>query len=302
MNMNMSRRKALMTGIVGAPAVLHTEDAEAAGESWSHVVDQPVLEKTDQPTVVAMMGQHCHNPIMLELNLRAILAKMNWRILFTQYSEFLTKELIDIADVTITLIGNSDYDRHSVGYSPYGVVENRPPRSRFMTEEQEHAIYDNVANKGKGYLCLHNSICSPRPLIKKMLAHDWAMHPPIQNVQYRDFNPDHPISRGIEPFLVSDEQFFARLHNPDHTVLFESTGTRYLQKGISGWCNDYGKGRFVTLLPGHTEFVWRNPSFQELVLRSCLWLMKKAIPENTRELVDAQRPMDKVVGTIEWRQ
>ncbi|MFC1551341.1 hypothetical protein ACFL6P_02130 [Candidatus Latescibacterota bacterium] len=45
---------------------------------------RPDVAETDtRPVVFAFMGQHCHNPIFMEQNLRYMLAKMNWRILFT---------------------------------------------------------------------------------------------------------------------------------------------------------------------------------------------------------------------------
>ncbi|MFC1551418.1 ThuA domain-containing protein [Candidatus Latescibacterota bacterium] len=299
-----SNNKISRRNIIKAGAAAGIAGSVTAIESESQARN---FEKTDQPTIVAYMGQHCHNPIMLELNLRGTLAKMNWRVLFTQYGELFTPELIDIADVCLTFAGNTNnngnfYKDFAVGYVPEGVVEKRPPSGKFMREDQERAIHENVQNRGMGFLSLHNSIYRPRPLIMNMLDCEWAMHTPIQNVMYWKFNNSHPITRGIEPFMESDEQFFSRNHNPGHTILFESKGADYNHETVSGWCGDYGKGRFVSLLPGHTEFVWRNPGWQQLVLRSCLWLMKMPIPENTLELVEAQRPYSGDYGKITWQK
>lgn len=284
-----SRRRILKTSVAGIAG------AAATNLALPHRADA-AIEKDGRPIILAFMGQHCHNPIFMELNLRAMLAKMNWRILFTQYSEFLTPENIGKADILITLAGSNTYQGWSVGYTTEGLVEHRPPPAPYMTPEQEDAIIDGIKNRGMGYLCLHNSLWSPSPKLFEILGHEWGFHPPLQPVLYKDFNQDHPITRGFDFWVEDDEQFFARLKNPNHTVLFHSEGTRDHRETIAGWCFEYGKGRVVAMLPGHTEFVWQHPSWQQLILRSCLWGLRQPIPDDTSGLVPSKRPWIKNVG------
>ena len=72
-----SRRNVLKAGIAGASAAMTASITTPQSEA---------ALKDDRPTLLALMGQHCHNPIFMEQNLRFTLAKMNWRILFAQYS------------------------------------------------------------------------------------------------------------------------------------------------------------------------------------------------------------------------
>lgn len=255
-------------------------------------------EKDDRPLVFAFMGQHCHNPIHMEISLRGILAKMNWRVRFTQYSEFVTPEELSQCDVFISLRGEESGFRNSVRYAPGPVIEERHPEgdTPWMTAEQEEAIYDNVKNRGMGWLALHNTMWVFRPKIVEILGADVRMHSPIQPVLYRNFNQDHPITKGLPQWIEDDELFFARMTNPSNTVLFNSWGVHDTRESVAGWCNDFGKGRFVSLYPGHTEGVWRHPVYQQLILRSCLWTMKQPIPENTAELVSSRSPMRKTIG------
>ena len=50
------------------------------------------------------------------------------------------------------------------------------------------------------------------------------------------------------------------------------------------------------MLPGHTVWIWMHPKYQELILRSALWLLKKPIPDNTAELVPSKSVHVKEVG------
>ncbi|MBA7544873.1 hypothetical protein ES705_37234 [subsurface metagenome] len=279
---NPSRRNVLkksLTGVAGAAAANLALPRRA----------KAAIEKDGRPVILAFMGQHCHNPIFMELNLRATLAKMNWRVFFTQYGEFVTPENIAKADVLITLAANNTYKGWSVGYTPEGLVEERPTTKPYMTAEQEDAIIDGIKNRGMGFMCLHNSLYKPTPKLQALLAHEFGFHPPVQPVLYKDLNQEHPITRGLDYWVEDDEQFFARLGNPDHTVLFKSEGARDHRETIAGWCFEHGKGRVVAMIPGHTEFVWQHPTWQQLVLRSCLWQMRMPIPDDTLSLVARQK-------------
>ena len=292
---NPSRRELLKTGLTGAAGAVAV-NIVSSGKA------NAAIKKDGRPIILAFMGQHCHNPIFMELNLRAMLAKMDWRILFTQYSEFLTPENIAMADIVITLAGVNSYKGFSVGYVPEGLVEKRPEPAPFMTEEQGDAIIDGVKNRGMGFLCLHNTIWQPAPKLFEILGCEVAMHPPIEAVWYKNMNQSHPITKGLEPWVEDDEQFFAKITNPNHTILYSSEGTVDHRETTAGWCFDYGKGRIVTMLPGHTEFIWQHPTWQQLMLRSCMWMLRKEIPENTLDLVASKHAGVRTVGGFESKR
>jgi len=277
-----TRRDILKTGALGTAA------AGAAPK-------QSDAAETGRVRVVAIMGDYWHNPISREINLRGIFGKQDWEVLFTSWSEFLTPEVIGSADLLITHRWNGSRD-YTVGFVPKGLVASRPKDAEYMSAEQEDAIIDNIRNRGMGFLSLHCAFWDTRPKIREMLAHEQGFHPHVQSILIKRLNKNHPITRGMEQFVEDDEQFMAKVTNPNHTILFYSEGTRDHREAVSGWCFEYGKGRVVQLLPGHTEFMWEHPGYQQLVLRSALWLLKKPVPENTADLVPKKSPWIRPVG------
>ncbi|MEQ9565622.1 MAG: ThuA domain-containing protein, partial [Pseudomonadales bacterium] len=144
----------------------------------------------------------------------------------------------------------------------------------YMTPEQENAIIRNVRDRGMGLVAFHCSIWNQTDQFAELLGVEPIMHGEIQPVVLKDFNQDHPITSGLDPFFINlDEQFAAILLNEEYTPLFMSEAVHDKRYALGGWCGQYGKGRFVSLLPGHTQFPWRHPEYQKIVWRSAHWAM-----------------------------
>ena len=235
-----------------------------------------VAKSNDRFKIVALMGDYWHNPIALEQHVRQIFSKTA-DIYFCMASRFLTPEILNDADLLITERWHGPDSR---GWNPGGVVQSRPEPDDFMTDAQEEAIIRNIKDRGMGWLACHCSFWNQRPRIKDLLGCEPILHQEIQPLRIQDLNQDHPITRGIKPFTVNlDEQFDAIMINKQNTVLFRSTALHDKRIATSGWCRDYGKGRFVALLPGHTQWAWKDPIYQEIVWRSGFWAMNRQIPK-----------------------
>jgi len=80
----------------------------------------------------------------------------------------------------------------------------------------------------------------------------------------------HPITEGITKFRMQDaleEADFHPLSNAE-TLMFAT------QKGNvfpTAWCMEFGLGRIVTLLPGHSIETFDSAPFNKLVLQSMEW-------------------------------
>ncbi len=234
------------------------------------------LRASGTTKVVALMGDYWHNPVALERDTRQIFKSSGWEVTFCQASRFLTPDVIDQADVLFLLrYGGPD----SLGWTAEGRVTERNPGDPYMTPEMENAVIRNVRDRGMGLLAFHCTIWNETEQFAELLGVEPIMHGQIQPVVLKDFNQDHPITAGMEPFFINlDEQFAAILLNEDYTPLFMSEAVHDKRYALGGWCGQYGKGRVVSLLPGHTQFPWRLPEYQEIVWRSAHWALGYDIP------------------------
>ncbi len=262
--MPYNRRKVMKAGLtaLGAAALSPVPFAARAQEG-------------EKFKLVALMGDYWHNQVALETHIRQIFSSVA-EIYFCQASRFLTPELIGEADLLVTERWDG-WD--SQGWNPNGVVESRPEPDRFMTDEQEEAIISNIENRGMGWLACHCSFWNQRPRIKELLGCEPILHQEIQPLFFHSFNEDHPITSGMGNFMVNlDEQFDAIMTNDDNQILFHTTAMHDKRVATSGWCRDHGEGRFAALLPGHTQWSWRHPVYQEIIWRAGFWAMQRDIP------------------------
>jgi type 1 glutamine amidotransferase len=106
-------------------------------------------------------------------------------------------------------------------------------------------------------------------------------HPPLRPFQVHATANRHPITQGMSPFIVNDEQHYVIYDkDPKYAILeaenldglnFENRGT----KSVSGWAYDFGKGRVVFTAVGHTIHAMWNPQYIEIQKRSIRWLLKE---------------------------
>ncbi len=265
---NPSRRKALKTGLVTAAATTAVQSARAAVRS----------KEPGETKIVAIMGDYWHPAVSQELHVRAILSPLkDWKLYFVQRSSAFTPELLQDADLLITArYGGAD----SIGWSDEPVVVSRPKGDPYMTDEQEAAIIENVTKRGMGWLAVHCTLFTGRKAIEDLMGIEPILHQEIQPVVVRDLNPEHPITRGIDTFFFNlDEQFDAEIKDPSRTtVLFRTLAVHDKRDALGGWCLEQGRGRVVGLLPGHYQWTYRMPQYQEIFWRAAHWALKRDIP------------------------
>ena len=132
-----------------------------------------------------------------------------------------------------------------------------------------------IENRGMGWLAIHNTVWFLNDRLNRFVGAEPILHREIQPVIICNLNQEHPITKGIEPFIINlDEQFGVFINDPENvTTLFKSQSVHDKHRTIQGWSVERGKGRIVGLGPGHYEWTWYQVQWQEIMWRSALWAM-----------------------------
>ena len=261
-----SRRTVLKTGLAAA-AALTAPKADA-------LLSEPEPKKPGELKIVGAMG----HDYRLETSIRPVMSHIkNARVWFARWYGPITPELLSDTDLLITYYAGDSFE-----WSPSGLADT-PGKNRasLYTEENVAAIKDNIVNRGMGWIAVHNTPWFAGDELNTLLGADCILHKEIQPVIICGLNQNHPITKGIEPFIIQlDEQFGLFLRNPDDpdlTVLFKSQGVHDKRWTIQGLSAQRGKGRVVTLTPGHYEWTWYDVQYQEIMWRAAHWAMNLPI-------------------------
>jgi len=98
-------------------------------------------------------------------------------------------------------------------------------------------------------------------------------------VVVRMVDRSHPITRDLPAtFRVRTELYESTPLAKDCHVLAQAHEEGTDQEHPSVWTRGYGKGRVVTILPGHWPDAYKVPEFQKLIANSTLWAARADRP------------------------
>ena len=211
----ISRRDLLKTAVEGVATVgaLTGSMAFAAPQMSSRQSGSA----SGTPRTLALIGDRYHNQDYIRVSLDRLFKELDLPIEYTINYDELSANLLKPYQLFITLRDNEI--RPKTGYSDelwtdQGSLENPwdYPRERgenWITEEQGAAVKDFV-NAGKGLYALHNSssLGVGSKNYREVMGGAYHGHPPLRPFKVRIVNKDHPVTRGVEDFMVTDEQHF----------------------------------------------------------------------------------------------
>jgi Trehalose utilisation len=252
----------------------------------------------EKGSAYGLIGDRYHNSDYIRVGLnRTIQKDLDVNIDFCDETKSLTAETLKGYKLLIILRDGMSWpdgypdETTNAGWVAGGKVPlvsdpPAPPMTRkaqfWMKPEQGKAVRQFV-NNGGAALFLHNvtHVGLTNPDFRDVLGAAYAGHPPIRTYKVNVTNSDHPITKGVRNFVVTDEQHYMDYDKDPKYVFLETVnvdGLDYQARGpksLGGWAFDYGKGRVCYFSPGHLLSVLWNPEYVKLQHNAVRWLLRQ---------------------------
>ncbi len=184
----------------------------------------------------------------------------------SQLADILTKEYFkDGINITYTTDPNDMNETNLNNFDGLVLYANYDE----ISKGQEKALL-NFVKEGKGFIPLHcGSYCFRNSdEVVEMIGGQFESHK-IDSFPAVIVNATHPVMKGINAFITTDETYV-------HTKL--SKNIEVLSERVEGnhhepytWVRPYGKGRVFYTAYGHNAVTFNNPGFLKLVKNGILW-------------------------------
>lgn len=243
-----------------------------------------------RPRVIALIGDRYHNSDYIRVSLDRLFGELGFPVDYTTNYDHLSRKLLQDYQLFVAFRDGMVWPGGYLGpdaYSTYARdLENRAsfpaetPRS-WITEEQGEAVKDFVAS-GSSFYSFHNNshVSLSSKSYREVMGGAYIGHPPLRPFKVTVINRKHPVTRGIQDFMVNDEQHFVAYDKAPQNILLRaenSDGLTYGNHGaksISGWAHEYEKGRVVFTAVGHNIHAMWQPEYLKLQKNAVRWLLK----------------------------
>ena len=158
----------------------------------------------------------------------------------------------------------------------------------WLTAEQGKAVREYVDNGGSAWF-YHNAsyISGGNADFRHVEGALFTGHTAFRPYKMKVVNRDHPITRGVNDFVVTEEQHYVIYDKDPKAVLVRSVNEQGLEYstakyGNQGatceacWAYDYGKGRVCFMAPGHAIPSLWNPEYVKLQKNALRWLLRES--------------------------
>jgi len=87
-------------------------------------------------------------------------------------------------------------------------------------------------------------------------------------------NPNHPITRGLQPWTMVDEVYLMDEVGDGSDILLTTQNPKSMR--TLAWAHEYKKARVFCYESGHDNVAYTDATFQAIMLRAIQWLARKA--------------------------
>jgi type 1 glutamine amidotransferase len=253
-----------------------------------------------KPEAFALVGDRFHNFDYIRTALhRTLVQESGLSVTFTPDTTLLTPETLKAHRLLIMLCDGlsfpGGYSTPYVFYDPETMkVVSDPPLPpldetavNWLTPEQGRAIRTYVEQGGSAWF-FHNAsyISGANDDFRHVEGALFTGHTAFRPYKMKIVNHEHPITRGVNDFVVTEEQHYLIYDKDPKAVLVRSVNEEDLEYstlkyGNQGatceacWAYDYGKGRVCFMAPGHTIMSFWNPEYVKLQKNALRWLLRE---------------------------
>lgn len=211
--------------------------------------------------IAALIGDYYHKEAVIREGIICILRDSDFDLKFVVEPEDLEWESLKQYDLILI--------------SKAGYMDPKEPNRYWFREEQENLLRKYV-QEGGAILNLHSGLASypTKGIYRELMKGHFIHHPPEHPVIcIEPVEEKHPITMGIRPFEIVDEQYFVEC-DENTTQLLVGTSAEFGATS-AGWAHTMGKGRICCITPGHNKTVYENPMMKQLVINAVQWCTER---------------------------
>jgi len=240
------------------------------------------------PEIYVLLGDRYHNGDYIRTHFNRLFSEMNKTYDYSFNYEDLDLTLLKNYKLFIFFRDGLIYPSGYIGPDAYPYVTglmNNPPQpnaSTWVNDDLGVAIQSYVSGGGNLYSYHQNTnVANYSTTYRTVLGGVYVGHPDERPFQVQVVNRSHPITQGVNDFMVTDEQHFPQFDlDPSYMLLrgVNLDGLTYEGRGttsVAGWAYTYGGGRVVHSAPGHNlDVLWKDDylTFQKNAIR---WLLRE---------------------------
>ena len=258
----------------------------------------PSADSGDVRPVLALLGDRYHNVDYLRINFNRLFAELGLAYEYTSNYEWFGDEEQTtrlLAGRKLLILGRDGmiWPSGYVGPEAYGhyitsLMNDAPNGSpeTWVTEGFGKAVSAWVEGGGSIFVwhnALHVSLYSQA--FRELSGGAYDGHPAERPWKVEVVNRDHPITAGVEDFIVTDEQHFPLYDRTDADVLLRGINVDGLTfdsdsgaikggtQSVTAWAHTVGEGRVVMSAVGHNlDALWK-PSYWTFQKNAVRWLL-----------------------------
>ncbi|MCL5744428.1 MAG: ThuA domain-containing protein [Acidobacteria bacterium] len=257
--MNSTRREILRTPVACGLAAL-------AGAGLARGGNQGAAPGGKRALAIFGDAWHCVAPLdqYLVAKLRTSgyvpVTIMDYNVPFDEFGKF------DL--IVMSRYGNDDV----TFYRERDVDPSKKKRTPWLTAAQEQKFEDYV--NGGGRLFFHHDGFTQYPkgrAISRLAKAVFIKHPPAASCQVKPTDKMPMLTRGLQPFTITDEEFQVEMDESQTSVYLEGHSPQN-GRTAQAWAHPYGKGKVAVFIPGHDRAVLSHEMVQRGIQNVIDWL------------------------------